>query len=152
MDIKNETFSRLKLISKIQIGDKINLNKDISITPDGVITQISRMLYQENRMKTLVFVQDTINKTFEILKCYERSNKKTDIMMCKNLLKDLKSSKIGLSNLKETYSIYVKYQCDIEVVLQLIDTKISESPLEISTLLVDDDKPSSYEDQFKDKI
>ena len=152
MDIKNETFSRLKLISKIQIGDKINLNKDISITPDGVITQISRMLYQENRMKTLVFVQDTINKTFEILKCYERSNKKTDIMMCKNLLKDLKSSKIGLSNLKETYSIDVKYQCDIEVVLQLIDTKISESPLEISTLLVDDDKPSSYEDQFKDKI
>jgi hypothetical protein len=152
MDIKNETFSRLKLISKIQIGDKINLNKDISITPDGVITQISRMLYQENRMKTLVFVQDTINKTFEILKCYERSNKKTDIMMCKNLLKDLKSSKIGLSNLKETYSNDVKYQCDIEVVLQLIDTKISESPLEINTLLVDDDKPSSYEDQFKDKI
>ena len=75
-------------------------------------------------MKTLIFVQDTVNKTFEILKCYEKSNKKTDIMMCENLLKDLKSSKIGLSNLKDTYISDIKYGCDIETLIQTIDMKL----------------------------
>ena len=67
MDINKETISRLKFIGKIQIGDKVNL-RYMYIQPDGLLTQISRSLLQDNRNKTLSFLQDTINKTFEIFK------------------------------------------------------------------------------------
>ena len=125
MDCNKETISRLKFIGKIQIGDKVSL-KEMLIQPDGLMTQISRIINQDNRNKTLVFLQDTINKTFEILKCYERSKKNSDKIMCTNLISDLKASKNGLLNLKETYILDVKFICDIDVLLQLIDAKLCE--------------------------
>ena len=44
--------------------------------------------------------------------------------MCNNLIKDLKASKQGLANLKETYCSDVKYNCDLDVLMQSIDTKL----------------------------
>ena len=89
MDINKETISRLKFIGKIQIGDKVNL-RYMYIQPDGLMTQIYRSILQDNRTKTLSFLQDTINKTFEILKCYEKTKKNSDKIMCMNLINDLK--------------------------------------------------------------
>lgn len=125
MDINKETISRLKFIGKIQIGDKVNL-RYMYIQPDGLLTQLSRSLLQDNRNKTLSFLQDTINKTFEILKCYERTKKNSDKIMCLNLINDLKNSKVGLNNLKETYSVDIKFICDLDTLLQTIDAKLTE--------------------------
>ena len=125
IEVNIETISRLKFIGKIQIGDKVNL-KNMYIQPDGLITQISRSILQDSRSKTLVFLQDTISKTFEILKCYERTKKNSDKIMCANLINDLKNSKNGLSNLKETYSMDIKFTCDLDTLLQTIDAKLSE--------------------------
>ena len=125
MDINKETISRLKFIGKIQIGDKVNL-RYMYIQPDGLLTQISRSLLQDNRNKTLSFLQDTINKTFEILKCYERTKKNSDKIMCLNLINDLKNSKNGLNNLKETYATDIKFICDLDTLLQTIDAKLTE--------------------------
>ena len=38
----------------------------------------------------------------------------------------MKSSKNGLQNLKETYSDDIKFLCDIDVLVQIIDAKLSE--------------------------
>ena len=51
MDANRETISRLKFIGKIQIGEKVNL-KYMNIQTDGLITQLTRILNQENRNKT----------------------------------------------------------------------------------------------------
>ena len=63
-------------------------------------------------------------KTFEILKFYEKSTKTSDQIMCANLITDLKNSKNGLSNLKETYTLDVKFVCDLDTLLQTIDAKL----------------------------
>ena len=76
MDNNKETISRLKFIGKIQIGEKVNL-KYMYIQNDGFVTQLYRIIFQENRSKTLTFLQDTENKAFEILKCYQKSKKKS---------------------------------------------------------------------------
>ena len=47
--------------------------------------------------------------------------------MCKNLVEDLKNSKKGLMNLKETYNLDIKFCCDIDTLLQMIDAKLSET-------------------------
>ena len=125
-----ETISRLKFIGKIEINDKIDL-KNMSITHDGLITQISRTVFQDNRGKTLVFIQDTINKAFEIIKCYEKSNKNSDKIMCMNVMNDLKGIRGGLRNLKETYVSDIKFCCDIDVLLEMIEAKLSETDMEI---------------------
>ena len=125
MDANRETISRLKFIGKIQIGEKVNL-KYMNIQTDGLFTQLTRILNQESRTKTLTFLQDTINKTFEILKCYEKTKKNSDKIMCMNLVQDLKNSKSGLNNLKETYTLDVKFVCDIDTLLQNIDAKLFE--------------------------
>lgn len=123
MESNKETISRLKFIGRIQIGDKVNL-KSMYIQPDGLITQLLRSINQDNRSKTLIFLQDTISKTFEILKCYETSMKLSERIMCNNLILDLKNSKSGLHNLKETYIMDVKFVCDIDTLLQSIDAKL----------------------------
>jgi len=125
MDTNKETISRLKFISKIQIGEKINL-KYMYIQNDGLITQLTRTLCQDNMTKTLTFLQDTINKAFEILKCYQKSKKKSDKIMCINLVQDLKGCKIGLKNLKETYITDIKFCCDVDTLLEMIEAKLIE--------------------------
>jgi hypothetical protein len=123
MELNKETISRLKFIGKIQIGDKVNL-KSMYIQPDGLITQLLRSLNQDNRSKTLIFLQDTFTKTFEILKLYEHSTKSAEQIMCANIISDLKLSKSGLCNLKETYADDIKFVCDLDTLLQTIDAKL----------------------------
>ena len=123
MELNKETISRLKFIGKIQIGDKVNL-KSMYIQPDGLITQLLRSLNQDNRSKTLIFLQDTFTKTFEILKLYEHSTKSAEQIMCSNIISDLKLSKSGLCNLKETYADDIKFVCDLDTLLQTIDAKL----------------------------
>ena len=125
MEDHRETLSRLKFISKIQTGEKINL-RYMYIQNDGLITQIFRTLFPENRTKTFAFVTETINKAFEILKFYGKSTKVAEQIMCRNLISDLKESKNGLINLKETYNNDLKFGCDIHTLLQLIDARLLE--------------------------
>ena len=125
-----ETISRLKFIGKIEINDKIDL-KNMSIAHDGLYTQISRTVFQDNRAKTLVFIQDTISKAFEILRCYEKSNKNHEKLMCLNVITDLKHSRTGLRNLKETYIADIIFCCDMDVLLEMIDAKLSEIDSEV---------------------
>ena len=126
METNKETLSRLKFLGKIQIGEKINL-KYMYVQNDGLLTQISRNIFQDNRNKTLIFIQDTINKAFEILNCYEDSTKLSERIMCDNIIDDLKKCKSGLTNMKETYITDVKFCCDIDTMLQIIDAKLTET-------------------------
>lgn len=130
MELNKETISRLKFIGKIQIGDKVNL-KSMYIQPDGLITQLLRSLNQDNRSKTLIFLQDTFTKTFEILKLYEHSTKSAEQIMCSNIISDLKLSKSGLCNLKETYADDIKFVCDLDTLLQTIDAKLDGGLTEV---------------------
>jgi len=120
-----EVLSRLKFISKIQTGEKINL-RYMYIQNDGLITQFFRTLFPDNRIKTFAFVTETVNKSFEILKFYGTSSKLSEQIMCRNLIYDLKESKNGLVNLKETYNLDLKFGCDIQTLLQMIDAKLLE--------------------------
>ena len=128
MDNNKETISRLKFIGKIQIGDKVNL-RYMYIQNDGLITQLSRTICQDNRSKTLTFLQDTVNKSFEILKYYQNSKKKSDNIMCLNLIEDLKNCRSGLTNLKETYNQDIKFCCDIDTLLQIVEAKLTETSI-----------------------
>jgi hypothetical protein len=151
MDCNKETISRLKFIGKIQIGDKINL-KNMYMQTDSLATQVLRTVFQDNRTKTLVFLQDTINKAFEILKCYDNSKKNSEKMMCVNVISDLKVVRTGLKNLKETYIADIKFCCDIDVLLQLIDAKLSETDIDTFLYLTPPTNPPPFPKELTEKF
>jgi len=126
MDSLKENLSKLKFISKIQKGDKINV-RYLYVQPSGFLTSLSRsFFYQDNRGNTLHFVHNTIYKTFEIIDNLENNNNNNTIekALGNNITYDLENSKNGLLNLKETYIEDVKFCCEIDTLIQLIDAKI----------------------------
>ena len=124
MESNKEIISRLKFIGKIQKGEKINV-KYVYVQPEGIGTSISRtLLYPDNKGNTLKFVEEVISRSFKILE--NATNSHSDKVMCENLLEDLAQAIIGLNNLKETYTTNVKFCCDMDTQMQIIESKLSE--------------------------
>jgi hypothetical protein len=124
MESTKEIISRLKFIGCLKKGEKIN-TRHMYVQPDGLSTKFSRtFIYQDNRGNALSFVQETINRAFELLISYERSNVEAERIMYYNLVKDLNQAKTGLKNLKDTYIEDTKFCCDMNTTLQFIDAKL----------------------------
>lgn len=125
MESNKEIISRLKLIGRLQKGEKID-TKRIFVQPDSMVTSVSRTFYsQDNRSNGLTFVQHTINRSFEILTTYERSDSESDRAMCGNIVKDLRQARVGLANLASTYSSDIKFRCDIDTLIQFINARLT---------------------------
>jgi hypothetical protein len=125
MHKNKHVLSCLKFIANIKVNEKINL-RYLSLQEDGFFTQLLRTLNQDNRQKTLVFIDETIHKAFELIKCYENSKLTSEKIMCDNLILDLKSSREGIENLKKTYSTDLKFVCDLNCLLEFIDANLLE--------------------------
>ena len=119
----NEAISNLKFISRIKSGEKINV-KFMYVQQDGIVTKISRTLQFENRQHTLNFIRSTISRSFEIIATYSSSKLDSELHTATNVVSDLKLSKHGIQNLKETYANDVKFSCDMDTILQEIDARL----------------------------
>jgi hypothetical protein len=143
MDV-NETISNLKFIAALQSGDKIN-SIYLQRQPRGFFTSFKRtFLFGDNRQNMINFVRKTVTDALEILIACENTAAAAtpmverraggafwggknvvsgiDAFNARNLRADIKRSKIGLSNLKETYSDDLKLNCTLDTILQQIDS------------------------------
>ena len=126
MEQTNEVISRLKFIGKLQTGDKINV-KYMFVQQESIITSVSRyLIHQDNRQNTLNLVRDTIDKSFDIIYIYSKSDNHAQKQISTNIINDLKNVKNGIRNLKDTYISDTKFCCDMDTILQEIDAKLSE--------------------------
>lgn len=118
-----DVISKLKFISYIQKDEKIDV-KHLSRQPNTVMTKINRMfIFPDNRNKCHSFVRDVINRSFQILESYYMHD---NILACKNLICDLINAKQGLANLKYTYSDDTLFCCNIDILIEKIDGKLSK--------------------------
>jgi hypothetical protein len=126
MESNSETISKLKLIGKLQNGDKLN-TKYIFIQKDGFLTRLSRWLYwQDNRQNTINFVRNTIYSTFTLIITLKKSNKRYDNLILLNIVEDLESAKLGMVNLKNTYADDIKFCCDLETLLESVEVELTK--------------------------
>ena len=134
-----EIISKLKFLSKVQKCEKINVN-GLFVQLDGLKTTVSRTIWNpDSRQNTLTFIESTINKSCTLIDLYLRSEKSSEVQMGKNILKDLNDSKVGIANLKHTYSDDVMFCSKIDTFLQIIDAKIIELQGKYYILFQDDD-------------
>lgn len=126
MNTNDDIIPKLKFISRLNKGDKINV-KNLYIQSNNFIDRVSRSFFHiDDRTNTLMFVNNTIKKGFELfLKHIENSNP-FDHILCQNLLYDLKNSTNGLINLKETYCDDVMFICKIDSLIEEINARLVE--------------------------
>jgi len=141
MDAHNDIITRLKFISKISKGEKLNVkNGTPFVQSNDVLTRLSRTFFhKDNRNNTLNFIRNTIERSFEIISLYKTSDKKSDKSMCDNICKDLNAAIRGINNLKDTYSSDTMFCCEIDTILQKIQSRLTELNYEEIAKLVDID-------------
>ncbi len=126
MESNSETISKLKLIGKLQNGDKLN-TKYVFIQKDSFLTRISRWLYwQDNRQNTINFVRNAIYSTFTLIITLKKSNKRYDNLILLNIVEDLECAKQGMVNLKNTYADDIKFCCDLETLLEAVEVELTK--------------------------
>lgn len=121
-----DIISKLKFISRIKKGDKINV-KYLFVQRDSFFTNFSRsFINRDSRDNTLHFIKTTISKSCDIIRDFRLSEKSSEQKMGENVLHDLEKSLEGLSNLKSTYNQDVMFCCSLDTVIQEIESKIEE--------------------------
>lgn len=126
MNANDDIIPKLKFISRLNKGDKINV-KNLYIQPNNFINKISRsFIHIDDRTNTLIFVNNTIKKGFELFLHHIDSNNPFDNIVCQNILCDLKNCINGLLNLKETYCDDVMFVCKIDSLIEDIDARLAE--------------------------
>jgi hypothetical protein len=126
LDSHKDILSKLKFISKIQEGEKINV-KYLYVQQDGFMTKLSRTFYNlDNRGNTLNFVENTVKRSFEIIKLYINSDKLSERTICYNIIKDLEISKSGILNLMKTYIHDNMFISRMETLMDDIDINLLE--------------------------
>ena len=131
MESQKEVISRLKFISRINGGEKINV-RYMYVQQDDIATRLSRTLYhKDNRNNALTFIKDTIDRSFEIIKTYKTSKQESKKILCGHIISDIKEAKKGILNLKETYLEDIMFCCRIDVVVQDMDARIRDNCQEV---------------------
>lgn len=126
MNTNDDIIPKLKFISRLNKGDKINV-KNMYIQPNNFINKISRsFIHIDDRTNTLMFINNTIKKGFDLFLQHIDSNNPFDNILCQNILCDLKNSINGLLNLKETYDDDVMFVCKIDSLIEEIDARLAE--------------------------
>ena len=125
-DNNHDTITRLKFLSKIRKGEKINVQNNM-LQPDSWATSVSRaILNTDNRQNTLTYVQNSITSGFQLFGLYIKSEKLSEKKLAEQIIKDISNAKNGINNLKHTYTEDTMFCCSIETYLQTIDAKLTE--------------------------
>lgn len=120
-----ETITKLKFIGTFQNGEKIDV-KNLKIEQNNFFTPIKRMLYGDGRNNTIIFLTSTIERSFEIVQSFCNSDRKSEQIFCSNIIFDLIKATHGLKNIQKTYKEDKMFACNIDILIECIQAKITE--------------------------
>ena len=123
-----ENITKLKFIGTFQPGEKVDV-RNLRIENTSIITPIKRMFFGESRDTTYSFLNNTIDRTFEIISANCNSERLSEKLLCKNIINDLIKSVAGLKNIQKTYEDDKLFHCNIETIIESIQSKLSELKL-----------------------
>lgn len=125
-DNNHDTIARLKFLSRIRKGEKINVVSN-TLQPDSFVTSVSRTIFNtDNRQNTLTYIQNSIGSAFQLFNIYVSSSKESEKLLAKQIIRDIIAAKPGIRNLTITYQEDTMFCCSIETYIQTIDARIEE--------------------------
>jgi hypothetical protein len=111
---KEELYTNLSLISKIEIGDKLILNNNYLTIDRSYFSFITRTIFKFGRDDTIKYITKIINVCFTYLDIEEEKPR---------IINYLRLSLIGLNKLKQTYINDKLVQAKIDVIIENINEK-----------------------------
>jgi len=137
MEDCQDTISKLKFLSRIGKGHKVNVNL-LSLQDAGMMTSLSRSVWNtDNRQNAITFIQNTINTSINLIFKFSKSDRPSEKIIAKEMIKDLMNSKTGINNLKTAYNTDIMFCCSIDTFIQNIDAKLQEYQTNLPELFTD---------------
>lgn len=125
LEENSDIISQLKFIAKIKAGEQINVD-NLSISNRNVFSGIYRAMYGESRDKTFNYFTYTVKRAFEKVQAYMNSSRMSEKMLCIQIIENLYNCTDGLKNIKDTYKDDRRFVCDIETLIENIQSKLEE--------------------------
>ncbi len=123
--IIRDTIIKLKFIGTFQSNEKIDV-RNLRVEQNTIFTPIKRMFYGESRNTTFDFLNNTIEKSFNIINSFIRTDKLSEKIFCKNILNDLVNCISGLKNIQRTYTDDKLFFCNVQTLIESIQAKLIE--------------------------
>jgi hypothetical protein len=123
--IVRDTIIKLKFIGTFQSNEKIDV-RNLRVEQNTIFTPIKRMFYGESRNTTFDFLNTIIEKSFNIINSFIRTDKLSEKIFCKNILNDLVNSISGLKNIQRTYTDDKLFFCNVQTLIESIQAKLIE--------------------------
>lgn len=119
-----DIFVNLRLISKIDVGDKLVLtDKHVNIDT-SYFQSLTRWYRGANRNNSIKFISVVLINAFELNDRLLEDKSEESIQTLLRLNSDFKNSLSGLVNLKQTYSADKLIQSEIDVMIDDIQARI----------------------------
>lgn len=125
LERQREILTRLKFIGTVGPGEKIDV-RGMKVESNSLFTPLKRLLNGESRDTTHGFISATIERSFEILSVYVHSDKKSDSCTAANIVKDLLAAVSGLKNIQRTYKDDKLFVCNLETIIEGINSRLTE--------------------------
>ena len=122
----------LRLISKIEIGDKLYPTDKYINIDNSWMPSVTRWLYGVNRNKNLEFITSIINRAFILNNSISNDKSPEAPQMLLRLTSDLSNSIHGLLNLKQTYISDKLIQSELDVMIENIRNKVDSNNKKIN--------------------
>lgn len=139
-DRHRDVMKKLKFITLIESGERINVSS-ISTSQQSWFSSIYRSIFKESRAKTFQFLNDVIDRSFELIFLYKESKKLSDKISCYQILEDIMNSITGIRNIQQTYIEDRNFFCEMETLLASIFARLAEiyqnNELELTPVLRD---------------
>lgn len=119
---EDHILSQLKFIGQLKKDYKIDVT-NMLLLPNTIKTSIIRSFSNDSRKNTIFFLNNTIQNALNLLILYKSKQKMTEY---KNLIDDLVKAQTGLNKIKDTYESDTKFGCDINIIIQRIQTILLE--------------------------
>ena len=124
-DRHKDVIKKLKFIARIESGERINVST-VSTTSHNLFSSLYRSIFKESRSKTFQFLNEVIDRSFELIVLYQESTKISDRITCSQILEDLVNCVTGLRNLQVTYAEDRNFYCDIDTLIGSIFARLAE--------------------------
>jgi hypothetical protein len=120
-----DTISRLKFISTINPGEKIDVGS-LTIYPDTIMGRASRaLLSRETRHTTLDFLRKELGEAFDIIEGYSGRKDQFGQHIAGMVAAALLASRSGVAALAVTYSDDRMFAARIRTLIETLDAKLS---------------------------
>lgn len=144
-----EILTHLKFISTFQPGEKINVSS-LHIESNTIITPIKRMFMGESRDTTLQFINNTIDRSFEIIQSLSYSESISEKLVCTTIISDLLKCVTGLKNIQKTYKEDKLFGCTIDTMIDTIQARCTELKIRKPELFPKEEEKHTHTESKED--